>query len=103
MDLHNLTPEEKVAMRKQHMRLDFPYGYGISLGEYKCNRRCRMCPMYNAPPKRERYISDEMMERACKEVGQRKCSVEISAFGETFLHAHADDYLFLVRKLAPNC
>jgi radical SAM protein with 4Fe4S-binding SPASM domain len=102
MDIHNLTPEEKIEQRKHHERLDFPYPYGISLGEFKCNLRCRMCPMYNMPPKEERYITDEVMERACRELGDRPCSLEISAYGETFLHPKADEYLFLARRLCPQ-
>ncbi|MCK4625786.1 MAG: radical SAM protein [Phycisphaerae bacterium] len=102
MDIHNLTSKEKAEQRKLHMRMDFPYAYGISLGEYKCNRLCRMCPMYTSPPKENRYISDEVMDRALREFGDRKTNVEISAFGETFLHPKADEYLFLTRRLCPN-
>ena len=102
MDIHNLNRRERREQRKQHMRLDFPLAYGISLGEYNCNRVCRMCPMYRSPPEKERYIADDVMERACREVGERPCNIELSAFGETFLHPKADDYLFLVRRLCPN-
>lgn len=102
MDIHDLTPEEKIEQRRHHMRLDFPYAYGISLGEFDCNRRCRMCPMFRRPPKINRYISDEVIERAYKEVGDRNCNVELSAFGETFLHPKADDFLFMARRLCPN-
>jgi radical SAM protein with 4Fe4S-binding SPASM domain len=102
MGIHNLTRKEKSQERKRHMQLDFPYAYGISLGEYKCNRICRMCPMYNMPPIRSRYITPEVMERACRELGDHSCNLEISAYGETFQHPLADDFLFLARKLCPN-
>ena len=84
------------------MRLDFPYSYSISLGEYKCNRLCRMCPMYTIPPQTQRYISDEVLDRACRELGDRPCSLEISAYGETFLHPKSDEYLRVARQLCPN-
>ena len=84
------------------MRLDFPYAYGISLGEWKCNRVCRMCPMFSHPPRKERYITDTVFERACREVGERKINIEISAYGETFQHPDADRYLVTVRKMCPN-
>ncbi|MBI5816635.1 MAG: radical SAM protein [Nitrospinae bacterium] len=102
MDIHNLTAAEKESLRKQHMRMGFPFSYGISLGEYKCNRLCRMCPMFNSPPEKERYITDDVMERACKEVGRKSINVEISAYGETFMHPKADDYMFMARKLCPK-
>lgn len=102
MDIHNLSKKEKIQARKQHIRPDFPNAYGISLGEYRCNRSCRMCPMYNKPPERERYITDQVMDRACREVDDRTCNLEISAYGETFLHPKADDYMFMARKLCPN-
>lgn len=102
MDIHNLNRKERREQRKLHVRVDFPYPYGISLGEFKCNLRCRMCPMYTIPPKKERYITDRVMERACKEVGGRECSIELSAYGETFLHPKADEYLFLVRRSCPD-
>lgn len=99
MDIHNLTKDESEAARRQHFRVDFPYSYGISLGEWQCNRLCRMCPMFNAPPKEQRYITDEIYERACMEVGDREISLEISAYGETFQHPQADKYLFTTRRL----
>lgn len=102
MDIHNLSQEEKQAQRRQYLRLDFPHAVGISLGEFRCNRVCRMCPMYKNPPSHERYITDEVIENACRQVGDRDCGIEISAYGETFQHPKADDYLFLVRRLCPN-
>lgn len=71
MDIHNLTTEEKKQTRNQHMRMDFPYAYSISLGEYKCNRTCRMCPIYTVPPKKNRYMADDVFEKACLEVDDR--------------------------------
>jgi len=102
MDIHKLKKEEREVQRRQYMRLDFPYSYGISLGEWKCNRSCRMCPMFNNSPQRTRYITDEIFEKACYEVGDRPISLEISAYGETFQHPNADKYLFIARKLCPN-
>ena len=102
MDLHNLTPTEKEEQRAHHIRPEFPHGYSISLGEYKCNRLCRMCPMYVKPPAVERYITDDVMDRALRVLGDRPSNLEISAFGETFLHPKADDYLDQSRKLCPN-
>lgn len=102
MDIHNLTRKEKKTQRENHMRLEFPYSYSISLGEWKCNRLCRMCPMYTKPPKHNRYITDDIFEAACKIVSERDVSLEISAFGETFMHTSADDYMFTARRLCPN-
>ena len=102
LDIHNLTKEEKIQERKRHMCLEFPYAYGISLGEYKCNRTCRMCPMYTMSPKEQRLITDEVMKKACQEFGDRSTNFEISAYGETFQHPNADNYLFMSRKLCPN-
>jgi radical SAM protein with 4Fe4S-binding SPASM domain len=58
--------------------------------------------MYNLPPADSRYMTEKVMERACKEVADRSCNLEISAYGETFQHPTADDFLFLARKLCPN-
>lgn len=102
MDIHNLTPEEKRLEREEHYRLDFPKAYGISLGEWKCNRVCRMCPMYTSPPKTERYITHEIFQRACDQVGKRKANLEISAYGETFQHPAADEFMFMARRSCPN-
>jgi len=102
MKLHNFGWLNKIRNRQQYMRLEFPYVYGISLGEWQCNRVCRMCPMFNAPPKVERYISDAVFNEACRIVGERRISLEISAYGETFQHPKADEYLFVARKLCPN-
>jgi MoaA/NifB/PqqE/SkfB family radical SAM enzyme len=99
MNIHNLTRKEKVTERIRYMRSDFPFAYGISLGEYRCNRTCRMCPMYNLPPADSRYMTEKVMERACKEVADRSCNLEISAYGETFQHPTADDFRVLPRKL----
>ncbi len=104
MDLHNLTEKEKAQQRKQHIRLEFPLPYTISLGAFRCNRSCRMCPMHNMPPKKEAeiYISDEVFIKALCDVGERKVDLELSAYGEPTLHPHFDKYLVLARKLCPN-
>ncbi|MCE5280386.1 MAG: radical SAM/SPASM domain-containing protein [Planctomycetaceae bacterium] len=102
MGIHDLSSSEKTAARRQYQQPDFPFVCGISLGEYPCNRRCRMCPMYTAPPKVERYITDEILEQACRQVGQRKVNLELSAYGETFMHPRADEYLFTARRMCPN-
>jgi MoaA/NifB/PqqE/SkfB family radical SAM enzyme len=103
MSIHDLTAEEKIERRNQYMRPDFPYAYGISLGEWQCNHSFRMCPMYNRPPQQERYITGEIFSKACLEVGERRdVSIEISAYGETYMHPEADDFMFTVRRLCPN-
>lgn len=104
MDLHNLTAKERKEQRKQHVRLDFPLPYTISLGAYKCNRSCRMCPMHNMPPKdsEEIFISDEVMRKALEDVGDRRVDLELSAYGDPFLHPHCDEYLDMARRLCPN-
>ena len=102
MDLHHLTKAEKIQARKQHMCLDFPYAFGISLGEFKCNRVCRMCPMFTQPPSRERFMSENVLDRICHEFGDRKSQFEISAYGETFLHPQADDFMGSIRRKCPN-
>lgn len=102
MDMHNLTEEEKKTQRQHHLRSEFPYSYDISLGEWPCNNRCRMCPAFSNPVKKKRFISDEVLERACREFGDRDTQLEVSAMGETFLHPKADEYLFTMRRLCPN-
>lgn len=97
-----LSGQEKKRVRDLYLRYDFPHVYGISLGRYKCTRKCRMCPMFTAAPKDQIFITDEIMERALKAVGDRPVSLEVSAYGEPFTHPHADDYMFLSRKLAPK-
>ena len=81
MDIHNLTIEEKKKQYHEHMGLDFPKNYAISFGDYNCNRRCRMCPMYNEVPKDNRYMKMEALTRALEEFGSRKAVMEFSAFG----------------------
>lgn len=97
-----LNRADKARVRKQYLCYDFPYVYGISLGRYKCTRKCRMCPMFTMPPEQNIFITDEIMNRALDPIGDRKVSLEVSAFGEPFTHPHADDYMFLCRKKAPN-
>lgn len=84
------------------MQTDFPASYSISVGEYPCNLRCRMCPMYGGMPKEKKYITDDLFELACKNLGDRKRNFEISAYGEPFLHPHMDDYMLKARKICPN-
>lgn len=104
MDIHNLTDEEKILQRDLHIRRDFPLPYTISLGAYSCNRSCRMCPMYNAPPpkKAELYITTEIFSKALGDIGGRKVDLELSAYGEPTLHPQFDDFLVLARNLCPN-
>ncbi len=102
MDIHNLTPEEKAQQRITHLRLDFPFSYGISLGEFSCMLRCRMCPMHSAPVTKTRAISTEVFQRACDCLGERPVNLEISAYGETFQHPDADALLFTARAACPN-
>lgn len=102
MDIHNLTKAERQESRRIHQKFDFPNAFGISLGEWNCNRVCRMCPMYNMPPKQERFISDAVFERACLAVGDKKINIELSAYGETFQHPNADTFMFTSRKMCPN-
>lgn len=102
INIHNLSAIKKIIERKRYLRPDFPYSYSISLGEYKCNRKCRMCPMYGTPPKKERYITDKIFERACMELGDRSCNLEISAYGETFMHPKSFEYLSTARRLCPK-
>jgi radical SAM protein with 4Fe4S-binding SPASM domain len=89
-------------VRKLYMRQDFPHVYGISLGRYKCTRKCRMCPMFNMPPANPMHITDDIMDRALAPVGDRKLNLEVSAYGEPFTHPRADHYMFLSRKRAPK-
>lgn len=93
---------ERRNLRRHYMRTDFPYVYGISLGRTICNLRCRMCPMYNAPPKSNMLITDDIMERALAPIGDRDVSLEISAFGEPLQHPRALDYLDMARAKAPK-
>lgn len=102
MDIHNLTKTERFESRRIHQQFDFPKAYGISLGEWNCNRVCRMCPMYNMPPKQERFMSRNIFERACQEVGSRDVNLELSAYGETFQHPDADEFLVMARRLCPH-
>lgn len=102
MDIHNMTKAERQESRRVHQQLEFPKAYGISLGEWNCNRVCRMCPMYSMPPKQERFMTDAVFERACQEVGSRPVNLELSAYGETFQHPQADAFMFTARKLCPN-
>jgi len=102
IDTLNLSEEDKIKWRKHFKRADFPGAYGISLGEWKCNHSCRMCPMHNSSPSPERFITETVFERACLEVGQREINLEISSYGETFQHPGADAFMFTARKLCPK-
>ena len=102
-DIHCLTVEEKAAGRTQYLLEDFPHAYGISLGEWPCNRECRMCPMFgNRASVKPRFITPQIFERACAEVGDRPISLEISAYGETYQHPKADEFLFIARRMCPK-
>jgi len=58
--------------------------------------------MHSFPVTKEKYITDDVIEKVCLEFGDKDHSFEISAYGETFQHPKADDYLFLIRKQCPN-
>jgi len=95
--------KEKQAQREQHMRFDFPYAYGISLGEWPCNHSCRMCPMYTNKPSVSRFMTEDVFIRACEQVAERKdVSLEISSYGEPFQHPNIDEWLPLSRRICPN-
>jgi len=96
-----LNPTDKANVRKMYLREDFPYVYAISIARNKCTIKCRMCPMYTMPPD-DLDITDEIMNRALDPIGDRKLNLEVSAFGEPFLHPKCDEYMFLTRKRAPN-
>lgn len=102
MNLHNLNEDEKLKMREQYIQYDFPFSYSISLGEWICNRKCRMCPQYNLPPTKTRKITDEIFYKACDIVGDRKVNLEVSAYGDTFQHPNVVNYMFEARRRAPN-
>lgn len=102
MDLHHLTRTERKVERKRHLQPEFPTVYSISLGEWSCNLRCRMCPMFNEVPKVKRAITDEIMKRALSFVEDRPVRLEVSAWGETFQHPQADQYMFWCREMAPK-
>jgi len=97
-----MTPEEKKQAREQYIQTEFPYSVSLSLGEFNCNQRCRMCPMFSGPPRVERVMDEKTFRAVCENVGARKVSFEISAYGETFQHPHADRFLREARKAAPN-
>jgi MoaA/NifB/PqqE/SkfB family radical SAM enzyme len=102
MNIHNLTPEEKRTQYDEHVGIDFPKNYSISFGEYPCNRRCRMCPMYGNPPSTKSYITQKVLDRACEDFGDRNNVLEVSAYGDTFQHPDAMDMLVSIRKQCPN-
>lgn len=104
MDLHNPTSAERIVQRKIHLNYDFPKVFGISLGVYRCNLSCRMCPMHNMPPDKEEtiFMSQEVLERCNAAVGTRDCEYDISAWGDTYQHPQADDFIDLIRKQCPN-
>jgi radical SAM protein with 4Fe4S-binding SPASM domain len=59
--------------------------------------------MFSRPPEKARFMTKDVFEKACREVGSRRnVSIEISAYGETFQHPQADNYLYMVRTLCPN-
>lgn len=102
MDIHNLTPDEKRQSRDQYLQSEYPYSISLSLGEFDCNQRCRMCPMYTAPPAVKRTMSTKVVQKACSDIGDREVSLEISAYGETFQHPEANAILGITRKMCPN-
>ncbi|CAA7617725.1 radical SAM/SPASM domain-containing protein [Magnetospirillum sp. SS-4] len=102
MAAEKIYGERKRIERENYIRHSFPYIYSILLGRYKCTRSCRMCPMHNEVPANPEIMSDEVMTRALAPIGDRKLNLEFSAFGETFTHPRADDYMFLSRRMAPN-
>lgn len=102
LDIHNLPPDEKAKARASYIQTDFPYSVSLSLGEFNCNQRCRMCPMFSGPPSEERTMRQDVFEAICDNVGSRDVSFEISAYGETFQHPQTDEFLGIARKKAPN-
>ena len=58
--------------------------------------------MHSSPPEIERYMTKEVFKRACEELGDRKSNLEISAYGEPFMHPEFDEFLFIARECCPN-
>ena len=101
MAVEKLDKIAKKNMRDIYLQYDFPKVYGISIGRYKCTRKCKMCPMYNEIPDFVQ-ITDDIMIKALEPIQDRNVDLEITAYGEPFTHPKCDDYMFLSRKMAPK-
>jgi radical SAM protein with 4Fe4S-binding SPASM domain len=86
----NIPHEEKARMSGQFTRMGFPLSVAVSLGEYPCSNRCRMCPQHTTPITEKARMSEETFTRILDQLdGSPPFNLELSSYGETLDHEQA--------------
>lgn len=99
-----LSSERLERFRRQFLCDDYPLSISLELGEYPCTHRCRMCPQSTVPFQGQgRFMDKVTMEIILDKIDtERPVSLEISAYGETFLHPQAAELIRLARERLPK-
>jgi pyruvate-formate lyase-activating enzyme len=99
-----LSPERMERFRKQFLCDDYPLSISLELGEYPCTHRCRMCPQSTVPFRGSgRFMDRATLETILDRIDpERPISLEISAYGETFLHPQATEFIRIARARLPK-
>lgn len=100
----NLSDERIAEFRDRFLGIDYPKNIAINLGEYECSHRCRMCPQSSHPfTGTGRMITARTFELILDKIDpSRGVGIEISAYGETFLHPNATDLIITAKRRLPN-
>ena len=104
MDVVNM---ENIELN-EHMQWDWPKSVAISLGEFECDNKCRICPQYfnhDARPIKDKdsIMSFETLDRILDTIPKdRKLNFEVSAYTETLLIPNVPEYIKRIRDALPN-
>lgn len=99
-----LSPERLEGFRSQFISPDFPVSISLELGEFRCTHRCRMCPQSTVPfTGPDRFMDEKTLDRILDRIDPgRDIMLEISAYGETFLHPRALDFIVRAKERLPR-
>lgn len=99
-----LSSERLERFRRQFLCDDYPVSISLELGEYPCTHRCRMCPQSTVPFQgRGRFMEEDTLQLILHQIDpERPISLEISAYGETFIHPRAAEFIRIARERLPK-
>ncbi|MGQ9628964.1 MAG: radical SAM/SPASM domain-containing protein [bacterium] len=94
---------QKERLREQFLRFaDFPQNVGISLGDFNCIYKCRMCPQYNIEMRKKNFMDFDTFKLIVDQLPERDVSVEISAMGEPLMIKDIDKFIKYVKAKRPS-
>lgn len=94
-------------LRKEYLRYEFPKSIGISLSEFECIYRCRMCPQYSDKFRNivnsRRIMDFETFKVIVDQIpDEERISVEISSMNETLMCKDLEKYISYFKEKRPK-